>query len=224
MSRSDNRTRAFSEAVSVDAWHQPFDAGRAIVDLHADVAFTTARLGGEATSPVRFRLSVRQAELVVVVPEVEPVTVVSGSVSRDTPQVSGRRITNSEQHSHAQLRAGATVSSVTGTLPLFGASASGGLSHDASTTTEVITTLSDFVVTQAKTEDGYYKWILEPSVGDRLAGHPWDAVAKPRLKLKDHRDEDEHLPAVVRVEVRCKREDLIIEEIVIKNGSMWEGI
>lgn len=222
MARNDNRLRALSDAVSVDAWHQPFAAGRAVVDLHADVAFTTARVGADEGSPIRFRLSIRRAELVVVVPEVEPVAVVPGSVSRDTPQVSGQRVNHVLQQAHASVTANASLSSAVGFLPLL--EATGAISHDASADTEITTQMSAFVVTQSQTMDGYYRWTLEPGIGDRLLGHPWDAAGKPRLRLQDHRERDEHLPAVVRVEVRCRREDLIIESIVPKDSSVWSAI
>ena len=62
-SNSDNRKRAFADVVTVDAWHGSFLEGHAKVDLHVDVVFGTARVGGESQSPVRFRLSAKRAEV-----------------------------------------------------------------------------------------------------------------------------------------------------------------
>src|SRR5205823_1663756 len=85
VTNSSNRRRAFAEIVSLDAWHEPFSEASSKVDLHADVVFETARVGGEDDSPVRFRLSMRRAEVVIVIPEWEPVGVDKASVSRDNP-------------------------------------------------------------------------------------------------------------------------------------------
>lgn len=70
---ADNRKRAFADVVSIDAWHDSFSEAYASVDLHADVVFGTARVGGECDSPIRFRLSVKRAEVVIVIPNTEPV-------------------------------------------------------------------------------------------------------------------------------------------------------
>jgi hypothetical protein len=83
----DNRRRAFADVVSIDAWHEPFDGEHGRADLHADIVFGTARVGGEAAAPVRFRLSVKRAEIVLVVPSSEPVSIDRGTVSRDSPDL-----------------------------------------------------------------------------------------------------------------------------------------
>jgi hypothetical protein len=78
---SENRRRALAEVVSVDAWHEQFGHGVPKVDLHVDVVFENGRVGAEKESPVRFRLSVRQAEVVILIPELEPASVDKKSVS-----------------------------------------------------------------------------------------------------------------------------------------------
>ena len=70
---SDNRKRALADLVTIDVWHDDF--GKRRVNLHADVVFGTARVGGESESQVRFRLSVKRAEVVVIVPDFEPVSI-----------------------------------------------------------------------------------------------------------------------------------------------------
>jgi hypothetical protein len=50
-------------------------------------------------------------------------------------------------------------------------------------------------------------------------------VKQPRLALEDNRkDPYSGIPPAVRVEVRCKREDLEIEDLVIKDESQWEAL
>jgi hypothetical protein len=87
----DNRRRAFADVVTIDAWHDAFDGEKARADLHADIVFGTARVGGEPESPIRFRLSIKRAEIVLVVPPSEPITIDRSSVSRDSPDLPGRQ-------------------------------------------------------------------------------------------------------------------------------------
>jgi hypothetical protein len=88
---TDNRKRAFADVVTIDAWHNEFNDECKTADLHADVVFGTARLGGEAASQVRFRLSIKRAEIVVIVPELEPLSVAKTSVSRDAPEFQAKK-------------------------------------------------------------------------------------------------------------------------------------
>lgn len=106
---SDNRKRAFADAVTIDAWHDSFLEDYAKVDLHVDVVFGTARLGGEPEAPVRFRLSVKRAEVIVIIPDSEPVTVDRNSVSRDSPEVQGHLTEVIEQTNQATAKGGAST-------------------------------------------------------------------------------------------------------------------
>ena len=83
ITNSHNRKRIFTDLVSIEAWHKEFTDKRRKVDLHADVVFMTARVGGEKESKVRFRLSLKRAEFVIVIPESEPVDVDKFSISRE---------------------------------------------------------------------------------------------------------------------------------------------
>jgi hypothetical protein len=90
---------------------------------------------------------------------------------------------------------------------------------------EFTTTLETMIVVQSITPDGHYRWNLKPTNGAVLAGRPWDAVSAPRLKLIDLRkDRTKGIPPTVRVEVRCRREDLKIEDIEIKNETVLEAV
>ena len=65
-----NNPRAFAKTVAVESWRTPFtDDDRAVADLFIDLVFDEARIGGnESVSecPVRFRLSLKKAELHVI--------------------------------------------------------------------------------------------------------------------------------------------------------------
>lgn len=82
MPRNSNQSRAFADLVSIDAWHDQFGDGVQSVSLHADVTFGRAPFGAESESNVTFRLSVKEAELVLVVPSTEPAIVDKRTVLR----------------------------------------------------------------------------------------------------------------------------------------------
>lgn len=191
---NSNRRRALAEVVSIDAWHDEFTATTLKVALHVDVVFETGRIGGEAESPVRFRLNVKQADVVVVIPESEPLGVEKKSVSRDAPQMLG---------------------GIAETIEL---STEGSIEME-----DVADELRLISITQSNTPDGQYRWSLRPCKGIVLQGRPWDANESPRLKIIDERkDRQKGIPPTVRVEVRCRREDLEITDLNSKDESVLE--
>lgn len=222
---SENRKRAFADVVTIDAWHESFSDSVSTVDLHADVVFGIARVGGEIESPIRFRLSVRRAEVVVIIPSTEPVYVEKKSVSRDAAELEGHLTETLEQKSQREAKATLSASASRNGIA---ATASGEGSTQFSVTgnkkIELSSTVQLFSVTQSMTSDGQYRWTVEPQTKEILEGRPWDAVKKPRLKLVDMRsDRTKGIPPSVRVEVRCRREDLVIKDLQIKNESLWQA-
>lgn len=219
---NNERRQAFSDVVAAEAWHLPFDSTNRVVDLHVDVVLGTARLGEEAASLVRFRLGVRRAEVVIVIPELEPVTVDPASVSRDAPQVTGRKVRKGSEATTRSI--GAKFGSLFKRgIPKFGLQLDIGGEARASESQdwEAASTLELISVTQSLSNDGHYRWILLPQLTPGLTGRPWDAVKKPLLKLIDGRQIAlSAIPPSVRVEVRCRREDLIISDLDLKDESL----
>lgn len=222
---SDNRKRAFADVVSIEAWHDNFSEKVKRVNLHADVVFGTARMGGETDSPVRFRLSVKRAEIVVIIPETEPVAVDKKTVSRDSPDSHGKITEVVEQksktNSKAKVSASLNPSAAKGSL-----SADYGIQTDLSKSQKVSVSgdLRFIVVTQSQTADGHYRWLVEPQYKATLSGRPWDASKHPRLTLIDKRkNPKDGIPPTVRVEVHCRKEDLVIEDLEIKDETIWEA-
>jgi hypothetical protein len=223
---TDNRRRAFADVVSIDAWHASFDGGKAIVDLHADVMFGTARLGGEPESPVRFRLSVKRAELVVIIPETEPVAVDPASVAREFPIAKGKKTETFQRTEGRHLKAGINL-----TLSRKGAAAEAGAKASAQqdqTTVQkwdLSTPVKGFKTLHSKTANGDYRWIITSYNATALEGSPWDATKEPRLKLIDKRGQtNKSLEPAVRLEVRCRVEDLEILDIHDKDEGRWKLI
>lgn len=66
---------------------------------------------------------------------------------------------------------------------------------------------------------GRHAWEIKPADGSVLEGKPWDAVKEPRFRLIDKRNCREAPPSAVIVEVRCRREDLHIQDIELKEGD-----
>lgn len=222
---SDNRKRAFADVVSIDAWHAPFGKTET-VDLHADVVFGEARVGGEEESAVRFRLKVKRAEVVVVIPETEPVGVVKSSVSRDAPEFEARYHKTIARNRHTQAKAASQLNITPAQVsPCVDVGAAAGASSTTDETIEISATVPLIMATMSKTPEGHYRWALKSIKDDQpLEGRPWDGTKQPRLKLVDLRkDRKSGLPPTVRLEVRCKREDLLIEDLTIKNETVWQA-
>jgi hypothetical protein len=223
---SDNRRRAFADVVTVEAWHDDFKKGASRVDLHADVVFGTARLGGERESSVRFRLSIRRAELLIIIPELEPVSVDAESVSRDSPSLHGRLIEIIEEKRAVGAKATASASlDIVHPHASVSSEAEGHVSKSLSKKLELSTSVALMMVTQSKSSEGHYRWLIESTSGSMLEGRPWDAGKQPRLRLIDKRsDPSKGIPPTVRVEVRCRREDLIISDLQMKDEGIWTAV
>jgi hypothetical protein len=225
----NNQKRALAELVSIDAWQDAFDQKHPKVDLHADVVFGTARVGGETESKIRFRLSVRQAEVVVVIPESEPASVDKKSVARDSfPVLQGRLTETFEKKAKfsAKLKASA-LASITRLAGSASAEASAQAERTGSRRLKVSSAVQLMLVLQSKTDKGDYRWSVSvtPDLRKILQGRPWDAATEPRLKIIDQRkDRSKGLPPTVRVEVQCLREDLVIQDLHVKDESIWGNV
>lgn len=223
----NNYARILSDVVSVDAWHNELGSEHPRADLHVDVTFGVGRFGAEESSPVRFRLSLKNAEIVVVIPETEPVRVDPSSVSRDHVSLRTVHLRTVEQSSgvDAGTAAGVHLSNVTPRARL-GGSFSANITHSESDKLTVERRSKDFSVTQSITEDGFYRWRVSPYAGSdklHLDGKPWDATSYPRLRLIDCRDDPSSgIPPAVHVEIRAHREDLHISELELKDRKRWD--
>lgn len=216
----DNRRRALNEIVSLEAWHDPFSKSDKKVDLHVDVAFLTGRLGGEDESPVRFVLSLRQAEIVVIIPPSEPARIDPKSVSRDGPQLSAKlteeRTVKKSGKAKAKAKAGLDQKGLTGGIAI---GVEGETSAVAKTHLQVTQAVKNMRLMHRLDADGHHGWLVS-AIGKEevLAGRPWNAAEDPRFKVVDTRaDRTKGLPPGVKVEVRCRREDLKIDKIELKD-------
>jgi hypothetical protein len=217
--KSNNR-RILEEAISLEAWHSAFSPETDTASIHVDIVFSEVRLGQEDESPVRFKLMIRRAEVVIVIPPTEPLQVLQTSVSREHPTGLGTIRSKSSVGAATSLEASATLSIKPTPILRGKASASSATQLKKENTIEIETPVRMILSTQSRSKEGYYRWELKPVQADALLGKPWDAVSEPRLSVKDLSRKLGGIEGTSRVEIRCKREDLMIEDVTIKDRSM----
>jgi hypothetical protein len=219
----NNRTRIFADLVSVDAWYKSFSDDCVTADLHIDAAFReSVACGGEEASKIRFRLSLKRAEVVVIVPPYEPVKIPPEHVVRDEPEFQGKKTTQISKSSQAAAKAKGHASlSETGVAGSIEAGASGEHSINRQETTEVHCELRLMDVRHSKTDDGHHRWELTPGAEQaHLSGRGWDASQDPRCRLVDTRKPGKkQIGHAINIEVRCLGEDLKIEDIELKDET-----
>lgn len=204
MENVDNRKRALNEIVSVEAWHLQFKKGIRTVKLHVDVTFKEGRLGGEADSPVTFRLALEKAEVIVVVPETEPCDVILRSVARDGVASAYSEIGTIQKKAATQIAASANPT------------AKRKVQHASGKRVSRKGVL-ELQTVHSKTEEGFHSWSISSSTDGVISGKPWDPIKSPRMQIKDRRNSvDVGIPPQVRIQIRCLKEDLIISEIKSK--------
>lgn len=226
MNQDRNRLRAFADVVGVDAWHKSFKPGCQEVDLKVDVTFKEGRIGGEENSPVQFRLRLRRATLVVVIPENEPAEVVRESIRRDDDaQIIDWEFKSTQTtHREASIAAESSVA-----ISLLESSAKAKLSADAA---------ANVAGDQTKIEkssgrergmksrfqydnvEQSFNWLIDCQSTEFLDGRAWEANQSPLMVLRDMRvDPSRGIPPNIRVAVKCLREDLLISDILSKMAS-----
>lgn len=209
MAIGDNNPRVFAETIALDAWRTKFDGERGEADLHIDVVFgAQGRVGGEG-SPVRFRVSIKRAEVHVMRDNEGIIDIKRSSVRRaDLEKPSERKKIHQES---AELE-GAGEVSISEKSPSFLARIKGKGKVEYSEKTEKNESISPIKVTHWKTDKGY-AFRIEAVAESVLKGQPWHAN-EPVMKILDtnvKRKRGE--PPEVRIELHCLREDLIIEDI-----------
>ncbi|MGH6977883.1 MAG: hypothetical protein ACRED4_01095 [Brevundimonas sp.] len=219
-----NRKRSLADVVGVEAWHDGFSAKSGKAKLHIDVVFGMARMGSAPSDRVQFRLALKQAEVVIVIPPGEPVGVDPASVVRDAPEVTGVLTRRSETENDTALEAGLRLG-IAPTTP-GGKAKLGASARRKTSQRQVLESAAKRVgleVKHMRNGEGEHRWIIGAGLSSVLDGRPWPSD-KPRLKLVDRRAEASRaLEPTVRVEVRCRREDLEITDIRFKDDARQQA-
>ena len=215
MSSNNNIGQVFDRVISIEAWHSAFCTENCSASIHVDLSFLQAKMGQDSTSPVRFEVSSRRAKLAFVIPENEPLAVIQRSVARESP-MKGSITTSSTTSVDTGVSAAGRLS--------LSASPSGGVETSANfdisdksvATVNVSGEVSQFAVRQYNS-DGRHSWEISPITGQKLAGKVWNPVQEPRLSVK-HTAPKSKIDPVCRVQVSCKKDDIVIDKIEIKKG------
>lgn len=222
MIRRDNNPRAFAETVSITAWRSAYDKRSGTADLFIDVVFAEGRIGEEGSSPVRFRLKLKKAEVHVVGDALGVLTFPAKSVARaaiESIKVSKKKTIAeaSERNSSAKLQFAKPQGEV-------GAASKRSRSIGQEVSTEFETTPMKFL--HRKTDYGY-AWTIFPAQDGSLLGQPWESSER-RLIVRDSEIKKRKLgePPEPRIELRCRREDLQITDIQFKKRTtaFWASL
>lgn len=210
-----NSSRALRQVVSIDGWIAAFDA-KETATVHADVVFREGRFGAEESDKVRFRLSLRRAEIVVVVPDCEPLRVIRSSVQRTPAREAEVRKVTREMSAEAHGKAGIGLSE--NLMPNGEISVGGQTRRSFTTHQELTEKVSGHLEQHFSTIEGHPAWEVSTIGCGRLEGSPWDAADDPRLNVKRlaDRNTDGDKPTL-RIEIRCRREDIEISDLELKD-------
>ena len=215
MSSLSNIGQVFDRVISIEAWHSEFCSENRSASVHVDLSFLQAKMGEDSTSPVRFEVSLRRAKLSFVIPENEPLAVIQRSVARESPMKGS--ITTSSTTSVGNGVSGQGRLNLS-TRPSVGieTSANFDISDKSVATVNVSGEVSQFAVRQYNS-DGRHSWEINPLAGQKLAGKVWNPVQEPRLSVK-HISPNSRIDPVCRVQVSCKKDDIVIDKIEVKKG------
>lgn len=217
-----NNPRAFAEVVSIDVWRTPYSGGAAEADLHIDVVFDEGRIGGDAIAgtPVRFRLSLKRAEIHVIRDQGKFIEIPPSSVAREALVSSKAKTTTTQSRSFG----GKLKAAFAGGQPRFDAEVSASGATEVTRRVERDEELGEMRIAHRKLPDGGgYVFTIQPSTAGTLNGSAWDSSV-PRMRLRDTKPTRKRGdPPELTVQIRCKREDLHIEDIVIVDATILNG-
>jgi len=197
--------------ISADGWIAQYDSnGQASVQV--DIVFREAHFGGEVSDKVRFSIKVRRAEIVLIVPAGEPIQVLKETVARIASMAVGETTTTNSRSS--------SIAGALGMDTASGLTASGGGAGARETKTETVVreSIGKFIV-QHFSPDGSMGWEVKSPNSSALEGSPWDAATMPRYTVSRsaEKNKDGDRPTI-RLEVRCRREDILIQGLEIKDS------
>jgi hypothetical protein len=218
LSVMNNRKRVFSEALSLDAWHDPFQIGTSSA-VFVDLTFKEGRLGGsDPEIPFTFKVCLKKALLSIDLEE--PLEIDRKTIARDVPgaEIEVSRIIAAKKTAERSLGASASLSP-----EKLRASIMGFLSSKKEISKEDVIKMSQKIpeiltIPQAESEHRY-NWAMEPSWEQHLSGQPWNPVEYPRIKIKPPKILSAVMPAI-RVSISCALEDVDIIDIQPKDKSI----
>lgn len=207
-----NTGRVLEQAVSVDGWIGEFDEeGHALV--HADIVFRQGDFGEDKDAPVRFKIALKRAEIVIRCPDGSCLRVIKKTMSRasDTNKATIRK-----QTSRSKKRGLGGNFRVSNKKPDFEASASASTQREESESSELEAEVKAILEQHFTTPDKHPAWEVEPSAlhSEYLWGSPWHAEQEPRFKVRKQGNGED---TTMMIEVRCRREDIEVLDLELKD-------
>jgi len=222
-----NTQRALADVISVIAWHKPLNGSTPTAELHVTVTFGETVIGEEDGSPVTFGLSLKEAEIVVILGNDNQVVPDYNTLDTTDPQTVKLEETNSRD------RAGGVEGKLSLNPRKLSSSVSAYLTGKTSSKKSLtkIYEAGEISALHAKTHDGHLCWRLKSPTGEHLIGPVWKAAKEPRFTMIDKRsekqiakDNENGFTPEVRIEVRCRRHHINIIDPKIKDKSKMPRI
>jgi hypothetical protein len=208
-----------SDALSLDAWHDPFCVDGTTSAVYVELSFKEGRLGGDDSEfPFTFKLGLRKALLTV---ELEsPLEIDRRSIARSVPEaaVELSRILSAKEIAERQIAGRAALSPAALHLAISGeAKKLSQVSRDDQM--RIVQTVPEILVQPRPEDSRSYSWALEPSFSPTLKGQPWHPVDAPRIRMKSPALLAKIMPSV-KVNVTCALEDVLISDILPKEDTL----
>ncbi len=205
---NDNIKRCLKNVVSLDGWIGEF-AGESKADVHVDVVFRDAIFGDKPDNTVTFKLMLKRAEVFLIVGDDDPIKVLRSTIQRTVSDKTISRKQESTFEQSAEASAGARLfkSGISGE-----ASAKGGIKSSKKTINSTEQAIKEYVV-QHFTDGTIPAWEIKRNDGKAMGGAPWNANHEPRLKVKRKPSAGTNEQLTIKLELRCRRQDLVITDI-----------
>jgi len=224
MDRRTNTYRALN-FVSLQAWLEASEGN--LANLHVDVVFRKGVFGEADQDRVRFRAALKRCEVVAVVPSNSRYRPILSSIARPKVESSFSRSVLQErgvQSGVAGSIKGGTNSSL-GLTAATSAQATGSIERSNVERTEQNEFYeSTSLVQHFKCSDGCQGWEVLSTIDKPLSGSPWDAVNDARMTLQTNPDNVPEDAPPVRIEIRCRREDIEIFDLEAKDQNVWQRV
>lgn len=217
----NNYRRTLRQLAVANGWFEN-EEGSDRHTLHLNVTFREERLGGDIDEPVRFRVRLKRCEIVVIVLDDE------NSLSVDP-----RSVDYTKPDKPAEARRAKTKNDdfefggevlVTSEKPSGKGWLKGKKAKSNSNETSDTQSINILHSLNSRSVDGHPSWMITNAYNEYLEGSLWDPHEEPRLTLIDKRSEaartrhiETGMNPYCRIDIRCRREDLEILEITLRD-------
>lgn len=220
---SDNNTlRTLQDVIKLDGWIAEFDNDN-LAQVHMEIVFRESRFGGNPGDKVRFSLSLKRAEIHILIPKHEPIQLKRGSTLRQTNETAVKRETKKQVTGSATIGAEVEVGMTKPPRADLNASAGAAASFDITETHE--DNIPPFAIQHLPKSPREFGWEVTPNRTNKLSGSPWHPDESPIFKIKrsNEKNADGERPTFT-VKITCRREDLEITNIETDDPTLKNSL